>query len=193
MKQRISAHIQDSIDAKSAILSDENFLATIEKAANLCADALDRGNKILFAGNGGSAADAQHIAAELVGRYKFDRAPLPAIALTTDTSALTAIGNDYGFKVIYSRQVDALAQKGDVFVGISTSGNSENILAACDSAKAKGCQVIGMCGGKGGLLTEVSDVVLPVPSKVTATIQESHIMLGHILCDCIEQRLFKQA
>jgi len=189
MKQRIEDHIQRSLHAKSQILNDATFLSQIETAANLCAKALQEGKKVLFAGNGGSASDAQHLAAELVGRYKFDRAPLASIALTTDTSALTAIGNDYGFKDIFSRQVNALANEGDVFVGISTSGNSENIIEACQAARDKNCHIIGMSGEK-GKLKDIADITLAVPAPETATIQEVHIMLGHILCDGIEQILF---
>jgi D-sedoheptulose 7-phosphate isomerase len=189
MRKRIEEHIQRSLDAKSQILNDEVFLTQVEAAAKLCANALKAGKKILFAGNGGSASDAQHLAAELVGRYKFDRAPLASIALTTDTSALTAIGNDYGFKDIFSRQVNALANEGDVFVGISTSGNSENIMEACQAAKDKKCHIIGMSGAK-GKLKDLADIALAVQAPETATIQEVHIMLGHILCDGIEQVLF---
>ena len=189
MKTRIEAHIRRSLDAKTTILNDQNFLQQLQQAAELCASALKDGHKILFAGNGGSASDAQHLAAELVGRYKFDRAPLAAIALTTDTSALTAIGNDYGFKDVFSRQVLALAAPGDIFVGISTSGNSENILTACEAAREKQCKIIGMSGTK-GKLKDIADLTLAVPADETATIQEAHIMLGHILCDGIEQILF---
>ena len=189
MKKRIKDHIQRSLDAKTKVLNDETFLAHVEAAAKLCASALKNGKKILFAGNGGSASDAQHLAAELVGRYKFDRAPLASIALTTDTSALTAIGNDYGFKDIFSRQVNALANEGDVFVGISTSGNSENIIEACHAALDKGCHIIGMSGEK-GKLKDIAHITLAVPAPETASIQEAHIMLGHILCDGIEQILF---
>jgi len=189
MNARMKKHIQDSIDTKSKILNDDVFLQQLTEAAALCSDAIKTGKKILFAGNGGSASDAQHLAAELVGRYKFDRAPLAAIALTTDTSALTAIGNDYGFNDVFSRQVSALANEGDIFVGISTSGNSANILSACDAAIEKQCRIIGMSGTK-GKLKEISDVALAVPAEETATIQEAHIMLGHILCDLIEQELF---
>jgi len=191
MNARMKKHIQASIDTKSKILGDDVFLQQLEETAKHCTQAIKAGKKILFAGNGGSASDAQHLAAELVGRYKFDRAPLAAIALTTDTSALTAIGNDYGFNDVFSRQVTALANDGDVFVGISTSGNSANILSACEAARAKNCSIIGMSGVKGKLM-EISDYALAVPAEETATIQEAHIMLGHILCDLIEQKLFKQ-
>ena len=189
MNTRIKEHIQRSLNAKLAILKDEVLLKQVEDAIQLCATALRNGNKILFAGNGGSASDAQHLAAELMGRYKFDRAPLAAIALTTDTSALTAIGNDYGFEDIFSRLVSALASEGDIFSGISTSGNSKNIMSACQAAQEKGCHIIGMSGLK-GKLQDIANVTLAVPADETATIQEAHIMLGHILCDGIEQVLF---
>lgn len=189
MKKRITDHIERSIQAKTQILNNDNLLDGIERAAELCADALQDGNKILFAGNGGSASDAQHIAAELVGRYKFDRDALAGIALTTDTSALTAIGNDYGFEDVFSRQVAALGQDGDILVAISTSGNSANILKAVEVARSKGLNVIGMSGAK-GQLKDLSDVCFAVPAPETATIQEAHIMLGHILCDGIEHILF---
>jgi len=191
MNCRIKGHIQSSIEAKTRIFNDESFIDTIAEAANLCASALNRGNKILFAGNGGSASDAQHIAAELIGRYQFDRAPLAGIALTTDTSALTAIGNDYGFKDIFSRQLAGLANEGDIFIGISTSGNSENILEACKVAHEKKCTIIGMSGPK-GKLKDRADINFSVPAEQTATIQEAHIMLGHILCDGIERILFPE-
>ena len=192
MQDRIKNHIQRSIETKTRILNDPAFIQTLEQAIILCATALEHGHKILFAGNGGSAADAQHLAAELVGRYKFDRAPLAAIALTTDTSALTAIGNDYGYQEVFSRQVGALANEGDVFVGISTSGNSQNILAACAIARAKQCSIIGFCGTK-GKLKDLADVTFAVPADETATMQEAHIMLGHILCDGIERLLFAKS
>ncbi len=189
MKQRISAHIQRSIDAKNTILNDEAFIAHLEEAAKLCAKALQNGKKILFAGNGGSASDAQHLAAELVGRYKHDRPSLAAIALTTDTSALTAIGNDYGYDEVFARQLSGLGQEGDIFVAISTSGNSKNVLKACEVAKTKNCPIIGM-SGPGGQLKEESAICFAVPAKETATIQEAHIMIGHILCDLIEQQIY---
>ncbi len=189
MKERITAHIQRSIDAKHAILNDADFIADIEAAARLCADALKNGKKILFAGNGGSASDAQHLAAELVGRYKHDRPSLAAIALTTDTSALTAIGNDYGYEEVFARQLAGLGQEGDVFVAISTSGNSKNVLKACDQANEKGCEIIGM-SGPGGKLKDVSKLCFAVPAQETATIQEAHIMIGHMLCDLIEHLIY---
>lgn len=184
----IQEHIQRSIEAKQK-LAGAPQVALLQQVAELCITALRQGNKLLFAGNGGSAADAQHIAAELVGRYRQERPALPAIALTTDTSALTAIGNDYGYDRVFSRQLEALARPGDVFIGISTSGNSLNILAAADKAHELGVKVVGLTG-KAGALAEHADVLLSVDAAETATIQECHIMLGHILCALIESSLF---
>ncbi len=164
----------------------ENIIPEIEKASHIAIDTLKRGNKILLCGNGGSAADAQHIAAELTGRYKSERRGLPGIALTTDTSALTAIANDYGYERVFDRQVEALANKGDLLIGISTSGNSPNILAALKTAKALGCQTIGLSGRDGGLMNEVCDLNIVIPSDDTPRIQEMHILIGHTLCQAID-------
>lgn len=191
MIERIRKHIQRSIDTKQLILNDAAMLQTLTDAAKLCAESLQQGGKLLFAGNGGSAADAQHLAAELVGRYKQDRPSIAAIAITTDTSALTAIGNDYGYADVFSRQVEGLASKNDVLIAISTSGNSGNILKAVERARDKGAKVIGM-SGPGGKLKDVSDYCLAVPCPVTATVQEAHIMLGHLLCDLIEKQLYPE-
>ncbi|KZY71573.1 phosphoheptose isomerase [Oleiphilus sp. HI0071] len=188
MSDRIKAHIERSIEAKQRILSNESLLDQLDQSIALCVEALRDDKKILFAGNGGSASDAQHLAAELVGRYRYDRESLAAIAITTDTSALTAIGNDYGYEDVFSRQLSGLGQEGDVLVAISTSGNSGNIVKAIEVARKKGIKVIGMSGEK-GKLKELSDTCLAVPAPLTATIQEAHIMLGHILCDGIEQAL----
>ena len=160
--------------------------ASLEVAATLLVDTLKRGNKVLLCGNGGSAADAQHIAAELTGRYKSERRGLPAIALTTDTSALTAISNDYGYAKVFDRQVEALANKGDLLIGISTSGNSDNILSALTTAKALGCTIIGLSGRDGGKMNDLCDVNLVVPSDDTPRIQEIHILLGHTLCQIVD-------
>lgn len=146
--------------------------------------------KTILAGNGGSAADAQHIAAELVGRYGFDRPSIPSLALTTDTSNLTAIGNDYGYDQVFSRQLEGMGQKGDIFIGISTSGNSINIIKAFESAKLKGITTIALTGRDGGEMAKLADVALVVPSDSTPRIQESHILIGHILCDIIEKEIF---
>jgi D-sedoheptulose 7-phosphate isomerase len=150
---------------------------------------LSAGGKLLLFGNGGSAADAQHIAAELVIRYKSDRAPIPAIALTTDSSALTGCGNDLGFDAVFARQIGALARTSDVVIGISTSGNSPNVLAGMSEARRRGVRTIGLTGAAGGQMPEVCDVLIRVPSQVTARIQEMHILIGHMLCKALEQRL----
>jgi len=151
--------------------------------------ALSKGNKILICGNGGSAADAQHIAAEFVGRYETERIALPAIALTTDTSALTALANDYGFERIYARQVEALARPGDVLIAISTSGNSPNIISAVMSARKSGCQVIGLTGANGKKLASLCDLCVLIPAERTARIQEAHITVGHVWCEIIDERI----
>jgi len=158
----------------------------LEEASKLMVSTLKNGNKILLCGNGGSAADAQHIAAELTGRYKSERRGLPAIALTTDTSALTAISNDYGYAKVFDRQVEALANKGDLLIGISTSGNSANILSALNMAKELGCTTIGFSGRDGGQMNEVCDINLVVPSTDTPRIQEMHILFGHTLCQIVD-------
>ncbi len=147
------------------------------------------GNKVLICGNGGSAADAQHIAAEFVGRYETERIALPAIALTTDTSALTALGNDYGFERIYARQVEALARPGDVLIAISTSGNSPNIISAVMSGRKSGCQVIGLTGANGKKLASLCDLCVLIPAERTARIQEAHITVGHVWCEIIDERI----
>ena len=183
--------ISDSIAVKQEILATPMYLEQIDRVAQLCVEAYQKGNKVILAGNGGSAADAQHIAAELVARFEFDRPALPSIALTTDTSALTAIGNDYGYEYLFARQLNANAVAGDIFIGISTSGNSKNIVAAMEAAKAKGVVNVGMCGSA-GKIPEMADYVIGVPSTCTARIQESHIMIGHILCGIIEKALFAQ-
>ena len=158
----------------------------VEIATQLCIDSLKNGGKILIFGNGGSAADAQHIAAEMVGRYKVERKGLPAIALTTDTSALTSIGNDYGFNHVFDRQVEALANKGDVAIGISTGGSSGNVISALKLAKEMGCKAIGFSGRDGGEMNTVCDVNLVVPAEDTPRIQEMHIVIGHTICHLID-------
>lgn len=162
------------------------------EALELLAETLQNGNKILIAGNGGSAADAQHFAAELVGRFLLDRRALPAVALTTDTSILTAVANDYGYEQVFARQVEALARPGDLFVGISTSGNSTNICRAAAMAEACGCRCLFLCGESAGRLADLAGLCLRVPSTHTPHIQEGHGLLIHLLCDLVEQRLFLQ-
>lgn len=161
----------------------------IQRAIDVIGDALKSGRKVLLMGNGGSAADAQHIAAELVSRFKKERKAIPAISLSTDTSILTAIGNDYGFEKIFERQIEALGEKGDVVIGISTSANSENVYRAMKLAKEKGLITIGLLGNDGGKIKGLSDIALIVPSKNTPRIQEAHITIGHIICEEVERRI----
>lgn len=161
----------------------------VQAAGRLLAEALRRGRKIMFCGNGGSAADSQHLAAELTGRFIHDRKPLAAMALSTDSSALTCIGNDYSFAEVFSRQVEGLGQAGDVLVGISTSGRSANVIKAVEAARGRDMQVIGLLGRDGGALKALCDVAIVVPSPTTARIQEAHILIGHTLCGLIEEQL----
>jgi D-sedoheptulose 7-phosphate isomerase len=164
----------------------ENLSGDIEKACLIIVSVLKHGKKVLIAGNGGSAADAQHIAAELSGRFVKERKALPGIALTVDSSALTAIANDYGYNHVFSRQLEALAQPGDLFIGISTSGNSQGILNAFESASKIGCKTLGLSGRDGGKMNSLCDLNIIVPSEVTARIQEIHILIGHILCKAVD-------
>ena len=161
----------------------------IEKVSEVCIEALKNGNKIMFCGNGGSAADSQHLAAELVGRYKMNRPAMNAIALTVDTSILTAVGNDYGYDTIFERQVEGLGKEGDVLVGLSTSGNSKNVLLAFEMAKKKGIKTVAMTGKSGGKMKETADYTINVPSDTTNNIQEMHIAVGHLLCGVIEKEI----
>lgn len=188
----IKQYIQASIDTKTKILSDEKILATINKIAEEIINAYKKDKKVLTAGNGGSAGDAQHIAGELVSKFFFDRPGLTAFALSTDTSILTAIGNDYGYEKSFSRQVQANAKEGDVFIGISTSGNSKNIVMALEEAKRKGVITVGLVGEKECAMDGLCDYIIHVPSSSTPTIQESHIMLGHIICAIVEEEIFKK-
>jgi D-sedoheptulose 7-phosphate isomerase len=181
--------IRQSIALKENIASDTALLHKIAEAGSLIADRVSAGGRVLFAGNGGSAADSQHLAAEFVSRFEFDRPGLPAVALCTDTSILTAIGNDYGFDLLFSRQLQAQATKADIFVGITTSGRSVNILKAFEECKRLGVTTIALCG-QGGSLEDLADYVLRVPSTDTARIQECHILIGHILCAIVESSVF---
>ena len=177
--------LNESADLKRVIA--ETLSEDIESAINVISLSLNKGGKILLMGNGGSAGDAQHIAAEFIGRYKKERPAIPAIALTVDTSAITAIGNDYGYDFIFERQVDGLAQKGDVVLGISTSGTSENIVRALKKAKEKNCKTIALLGKSGGKAKDEAEISIVVPSSDTARIQEAHITIGHIICEIIER------
>ncbi|EDP4155244.1 D-sedoheptulose 7-phosphate isomerase [Campylobacter jejuni] len=186
----IKGHFADSILVKEQILKDENLITLIKNASLEVIKAYKNGNKTLLAGNGGSAADAQHIAGEFVSRFYFDRPGIASIALTTDTSILTAIGNDYGYENLFARQVQAQGVKGDVFIGISTSGNSKNILKALELCKQKEIISIGLSGASGGAMNELCDYCIKVPSTCTPRIQEAHILIGHIICAIIEEELF---
>lgn len=188
--ERIKNIIRASVDVKNKILLDDKILQTVKDCVYILVTAFKNGNKVLFCGNGGSAADAQHLAAEFSGRFYTDRDALPAEALHCNTSYITAIGNDYGYDVIYSRLVKGIGNKGDVLVGLSTSGNSKNILSAFEVAKEKGMITIAFTGGSGGKLKKLADHLINVPSDDTPRIQESHIMLGHIICELTEEQVF---
>ena len=186
----IRALLRETARNLEAMAADQALVEDIAKVARACVTALGNGRKILFAGNGGSAADAQHLAAELVSRFAYDRPGLPAFALTTDTSVLTAIGNDYGYERLFARQIEAVGAPGDVFFGISTSGRSPNVLSALDAARAKGLVTIGMTGRSGGEMASRCDHLLRAHSDATPRIQESHIAIGHAICQLIETALF---
>ncbi len=190
MNSNIKDIITRSIEVKQQILNDEAFLGRIEQAVELVTTAFKNGNKVLFCGNGGSAADAQHLAAEFSGRFYKNRAALPAEAIHCNTSYLTAVANDYSYDVIYSRIIDGMGYKGDVLIGLSTSGNSVNIVKAFESAKSKEMITIGLTGSTGGQMKDLSDVLFNVPATDTPRIQESHIMIGHIICQFVEENVF---
>ncbi len=190
MKNTVSNIIQASIDVKQALLADEVLINTIANAVEIITTAFKNGNKVLFCGNGGSAADAQHLAAEFSGRFYTDRHALPAEALHVNTSYLTAVANDYSFDVVYSRMISGIGNKGDVLIGLSTSGNSGNIINAINAAKEKGMTTIGFTGATGGKMKDVCELLLNVPSTDTPRIQESHILVGHIICELVEKAYF---
>lgn len=190
-KNFINTRIQESIATKERIMTNEPLLESIEKAAQAWKTTFEKDGKVLFCGNGGSAADAQHISAELSGRFYKDRKPLFAEALHVNSSYLTAVGNDYGYDIVFERMVQAMGREGDVLVAISTSGNSPNIVKAVEAANQIGMITIGMTGSKGGKLKELCDIILNVPSDDTPRIQESHILVGHILCEWVELALFE--
>jgi D-sedoheptulose 7-phosphate isomerase len=192
MQEKIKSIISESVDLKNKILNDENILSDIEHITLLIVDALRAGRHIYFCGNGGSASDAQHLAAEFSGRFYIDRAALPAEALHCNTSYLTAVANDYSFDVVYSRLIGGIGHSGDILVGLSTSGNSTNIINAFKTAREKGIVTIGFTGTGGGKMKEWSDRLIAVPSKNTPRIQESHIMIGHIICELVEARYFEK-
>jgi D-sedoheptulose 7-phosphate isomerase len=188
--EKIKNIIAESIRVKNEILQSESMIAQLEEVAQIITRSFQNGKKVLFCGNGGSAADAQHLAAEFSGRFYTDRDALPAEALHTNTSYLTAVANDYSYDVVYSRLVKGIGNKGDVLVGLSTSGNSKNIVEAFLTAKNKGITTVGLTGISGGKMKECSDYLFAVPSSDTPRIQESHILLGHILCQLVEEQYF---
>ena len=191
MQEKIKSIISSSIAVKQSILGDSQLLETVENISNEMVKCLKNGNRIYFCGNGGSAADAQHLAAEFSGRFYSDRKALPAEALHCNTSYLTAVANDYSYDVVYSRLIDGIANEGDIVVGLSTSGNSGNIVKAFDVARGKGVITVGLTGKDGGKMKPLSDFLLNVPSTDTPRIQESHITLGHIICQMVEELYFE--
>lgn len=191
MREYIVDQIAQAQKIMAQMLSNDDLLGSIEQVANACIECLRNGGKILLAGNGGSAADAQHIAGEFVSRFAFDRPGLPAIALTVDTSILTAIGNDYGYEKLFSRQIQALGRPGDVFIAYSTSGRSPNILAALKEARGQGITTVGLTGNAKSEMSDLCAYLLQAPSLDTPKIQEGHLVIGHILCGLIEKKIFK--
>ena len=187
---KIKEIIQSSIDVKQQVLQNEELLKTIKTIVEVIVSAFKNGNRVYFCGNGGSAADAQHLAAEFSGRFYTDRKALPAEALHCNTSYLTAVANDYGYDAVYARIIDGIGEKGDVLVGLSTSGNSANIVKALEVAKEKGIITIGFTGLTGGVMKGISDHLINIPSTNTPRIQESHIMVGHIICQLVEEKYF---
>lgn len=190
MQSYISSQLDDATKIVHLLAQDTLLRENLLRASEACTLSFQSGNKVLLAGNGGSAADAQHIAGEFVSRFAFDRPGLPSIALTTDTSILTAIGNDYGYDRLFARQIQAHAVAGDVFIAYSTSGTSPNIIAALEEAKSRGVFTIGMTGNRKGLMVELCDIALEVPSDDTPRIQEGHAILGHIICGFVEEQIF---
>lgn len=188
----IKTEIENAFDviSNNFLMLKTQHAKTIIKIANVWIKALENGNKVIFCGNGGSAADSQHLAAELMGRYKIDRNPMPAISLTTDTSALTAIGNDYGYEHVFSRPLRGIGTPGDVLVGISTSGNSKNVIEAFKIARLKDIATVAFTGKNGGFMEEIADITLNVPSSITNNIQEMHIACGHMICGIVENYFF---
>lgn len=191
--EKIKKIINASIETKQQLLKDENLLKVIDKVVDAITNAFQSGKKVYFCGNGGSAADAQHLAAEFSGRFYIDRKALPAEALHCNTSYLTAVGNDYSFDVIYSRIIDGVGMPGDVLIGLSTSGNSKNIIKAFESARDKKIITVGLTGASGGQMKSLSDHLINIPSTDTPRIQESHILAGHIICELVEEKIFSNA
>jgi D-sedoheptulose 7-phosphate isomerase len=191
MKEYIKNNIKESLESKEKLLNDEALIEAIEKVAKLCIEAYRQGNKILTCGNGGSASDAQHLVGELVGRYMIERNGIPAIALTANSTVMTALGNDYNFDEVFAKQVRAYGKEGDILIGISTSGNSKNVIEAFEEAHNMGVKTIGFTGETGGKLNGLADFLINVPSNSTPRIQEMHIMVIHIICGLIEDGLFE--
>jgi len=191
-EQRVRQSIEASIAVKQRLLGSADTVSTMAKVSELVVEAMRQGNKLLLFGNGGSAADAQHVAAEFVGRFAFDRPPLPALALSVNTSCVTAIGNDYGFDRTFSRQIEALGRAGDVAIGISTSGNSPNVLHGVAAAKKMGLHTVAFAGCTGGKLKDAADYCICVPANETPRIQECHILIGHIISELVEQSIFHE-
>lgn len=191
MLDEIREQIEASISVKQVLLSDKELLCQIEQLAHICLQSLKAGGKVIFAGNGGSFADAQHLSAEFTSRFMFDRAPLPSLALGTNNSTISAIGNDYGYEQVFARELQAIAKPGDVFIPISTSGNSSNVLAAVEIAQTLGISTVGWTGQSGGRLKQLCECIC-IPSAETARIQECHILIGHILCGLVEAAYFRE-
>lgn len=190
MKAMIAAEFEKALANFHTMSQDAVLAENLRQAVLLCCEALNNGGKLMFAGNGGSAADAQHWAGELVSRFYYDRLGLAAVALTTDSSILTAIGNDYGYDYVFARQIEALGKAGDIFIAISTSGNSPNIVRAAEAARERGVRIIGFTGQTGGKLAGLCDICFCIPSNETPRIQEGHEFIGHMLCALIEARIF---
>src|SRR5580693_2717652 len=191
-EQRVSRSIQASIAVKQHLLGNAEIISIVARVSERLVDTFSKGNKVLLFGNGGSAADAQHIAAEFVGRFAFDRPALPALALSVNPSCVTAIGNDYGFDLVFSRQIEALAQPGDLAIGISTSGNSSNVLHGLSAARKMGLGTVALTGCAGGKLKNAADYCICAPSNETPRIQECHILIGHIISELVEETIFHE-
>jgi len=190
LRALLRARIGRSIELKEALLKDEHFQGLVMQVAMQIVKSLERGGKVFFFGNGGSAADAQHLAAEFTGRFLKERRALPALALSVNSSSLTAIGNDYGFDIVFARQLEALGREGDVAVGISTSGNSPNVMRAMEAANSKSIFSVALTGKSGGTLKNIADCTICIPSEETPRIQECHILTGHLICELVEEVLF---
>jgi D-sedoheptulose 7-phosphate isomerase len=191
-EKQVRKSIEASIAVKERLLEDAKLVATVSRVTEIMIDAFRAGNKVILFGNGGSAADAQHIAAEFVGRFAFDRPALPALALSVNTSCVTAIGNDYGFDLVFSRQIEALAHRGDVAIGITTSGQSLNVLRGVSTARKMGLHTVGLTGSAGSKLVDAVDYCICAPSNETPRIQECHILIGHIISELVEQTIFHE-